>query len=117
MCCAGSGPRWPEGKLIRRCGTAPPIIAPGGPRRGRRICNIDLVPLPGYSPDFMPVEALWRWLREDVTYHHCHRHRRRSQPARRRFRDPLNQDPCAVADRLWVKDQLDPDEEKLRFSK
>jgi hypothetical protein len=18
------------------------------------------------------VEALWRWLREDVTYHHCH---------------------------------------------
>jgi hypothetical protein len=21
----------------------------------------------------MPVEALWRWLREDVTYHHCHR--------------------------------------------
>ena len=34
--------------------------------------NIDLVPLPGYSPDFMPVEALWRWLREDLTYHHCH---------------------------------------------
>jgi hypothetical protein len=20
----------------------------------------------------MPVEALWRWLREDVIYHHCH---------------------------------------------
>jgi len=20
----------------------------------------------------MPVEALWRWVREDVTYHHCH---------------------------------------------
>ena len=34
--------------------------------------NIALVPLPGYSPDLMPVEALWRWLREDVTYHHCH---------------------------------------------
>jgi hypothetical protein len=30
--------------------------------------QIELVPLPGYSPDFMPVEALWRWLREDVTY-------------------------------------------------
>jgi transposase len=29
------------------------------------------MPLPGYSPDPMPVEALWRWLREDVTYHHC----------------------------------------------
>lgn len=29
--------------------------------------GIKIVPLPGYSPDFMPVEALWRWLREDVT--------------------------------------------------
>jgi transposase len=29
------------------------------------------MPLPGYSPDLMPVEALWHWLREDVTYHHC----------------------------------------------
>ena len=34
--------------------------------------RIELMPLPGYSPDLMPVEALWRWLREDVTYHHCH---------------------------------------------
>ncbi len=34
------------------------------------LCNT--APLPGYSPDLMPVEALWRWLREDVTYHHCH---------------------------------------------
>src|SRR5215213_7947194 len=31
--------------------------------------EIELMPLPGYSPDLMPVEALWRWLREDVTYH------------------------------------------------
>ena len=23
----------------------------------------------------------------------------------------------AIADRLWVKDRLDPDEEKLRFSR
>ncbi len=29
----------------------------------------------------------------------------------------VNQDPCAVADRLWVKDHLNHDEEKLRFSK
>jgi transposase len=29
--------------------------------------GIALVGLPGYSPDLMPVEALWRWLREDVT--------------------------------------------------
>ena len=33
------------------------------------------------------------------------------------FETRLNQDPCAVADRLWVKDHLNPDEEKLRFSR
>ena len=77
--------------------------------------GITLAPLPGYSPDLMPVEALWRWLREDVTYHHCHA---TTDDLTRRvaaFQDQLNNDPCAVADRLWVKDHLDPAEEKLRF--
>ena len=40
-------------------------------REAARALNIPLMPLPGYSPDLMPVEALWRWLREDVTHHHC----------------------------------------------
>ncbi len=31
--------------------------------------GISLVRLPAYSPDFMPVEHLWHWLREEVTYH------------------------------------------------
>ena len=31
------------------------------------VLDIHLQPLPGYSPDFMPVEHLWQWLREDVT--------------------------------------------------
>lgn len=26
----------------------------------------ELEPLPGYSPDFMPVEELWRWFRSEV---------------------------------------------------
>ena len=89
---------------------------PGGARGGRRL-QIELVPLPSYSPDLMPVEALWRWLREDVTYHHCHR---TAEDLTRRvaaFEARLNADPCTVADRLWVKDQLDPEEEELRFSK
>lgn len=78
--------------------------------------GITLVPLPGYSPDLMPVEALWRWLREDITYHHCHA---TADDLTRRvaaFEAEVNQDPCALADRLWVKDQLNPEEEKLRFS-
>jgi hypothetical protein len=74
------------------------------------------VPLPGYSPDCMPVEALWRWLREDVTYHHCHPITEDLTRRVAAFEAHLNQDTYTLADRLWVKDHLDPDEEKLRFS-
>jgi transposase len=79
--------------------------------------NIHLQPLPSYSPDLMAVEPLWRWLREDVTYHHCHA---TADDLIRRvavFEADVNADPCIVADRLWVKDHLNPQEEKLRFSK
>ncbi|MBV8703439.1 MAG: IS630 family transposase [Acetobacteraceae bacterium] len=79
--------------------------------------GITLLPLPGYSPDLMPVEALWRWLREDVTCHHCHA---TADDLTRRvaaFEAQVNQHPYAITDRLWVKDRLDPEEEKLRFSK
>jgi transposase len=85
-------------------------------REVARTLDITLMPLPGYSPDLMPVEALWRWLREDVTYHHCHAS---AQDLTRRVADfeaRLNQEPFVIADRLWVKDHLNPDEEKLRFS-
>jgi transposase len=105
---------WPDRRLI--------VLWDGAPyHRANAVgevasaLRIDLVPLPGYSPDLMPVEALWRWLREDVTYHHCHAS---AQDLMRRvgaFEAEVNQDPCALADRLWVKDHLDPDEEKLRF--
>ena len=78
--------------------------------------GIELRPLPSYSPDLMPVEALWRWLREDVTYHHCHASAEDLTRRAADFEARINQDPCALADRLWVKDCLDPEEEKLRFS-
>jgi transposase len=79
--------------------------------------GITLVPLPGYSPDLMPVEALWRWLREDVTYHHCHATAEDLTQRIVAFEAQANQEPCIVADRLWVKDHLDPKQEKLRFPK
>jgi transposase len=85
-------------------------------REAATALNITLMPLPGYSPDLMPVEALWRWLREDVTYHHGHAS---AEDLTRRVADfeaRLNREPFVIADRLWVKDCLDPDEEKLRFS-
>src|SRR3954462_12186462 len=86
-------------------------------REAATALNITLMPLPGYSPDLMPVEELWPWLREDVTDHHCHAS---ADDLTRRVADfeaRLNREPFIIADRLWVKDRLDPDEEKLRFSK
>src|ERR671917_427078 len=78
--------------------------------------GIELIRLPGYSPDLMPVEALWRWLREDVTYHRCHASRDDLTRRIAAFQARVNQEPFVLADRLWVKDRPDPEEEKLRFS-
>jgi len=104
---------WPDRKLVVVRDGAPYHRA-GAVREAAAALRIELVPLPGYSPDLMPVEALWRWLREDVSYHHCHATAddlgRRVAASEAR----LNRDPCAVADRLRAKDRLDPDEEKLR---
>ncbi len=33
--------------------------------------NLRLVPLPAYSPDFNPDEAIWDWAREEVTANTC----------------------------------------------
>src|SRR3954465_1940406 len=81
-----------------------------------RTLDITLMPLPGYSPDLMPVEALWRWLREGVTYPHCHASAEDLTRRTADFEARINQDPCALADRLWGKHCLDREEEKLRFS-
>jgi hypothetical protein len=86
-------------------------------REAASALDIPLMPLPGYSPDLMPVEALWRWLREDVTYQHCHASPEDLTRRVGAFEARLNQTPCAVADRLWVKEKLNAEEEKLRFSK
>ena len=72
--------------------------------------------LPAYSPDFMPVEALWRWLREDVTYNHCHDTCQELIERVAAFEQRINKDLYVLADRLWVKDELDPEEEALRLA-
>jgi transposase len=86
-------------------------------REAAAALNITLMPLPSYSPDLMPVEALWRWLREDVTAHHCHADAADLSRRVAAFEARVNREPYVVADRLWVKDRLDPEEEKLRFPK
>lgn len=76
--------------------------------------QFQLHPLPAYSPDFMPVEALWRWLRQEVTANHCHQTRGELCERVAAFAQKINADPCALADRLWVKDELVLEEEERR---
>jgi transposase len=85
-------------------------------RDAAQTLNIELQPLPAYSPDFMPVEHLWHWLREDLTYHTCYDTTAELIAQVERFQARLNDDPEALSQRLWVSTQLDPEIEKLRFS-
>mgnify|MGYP006287199355 FL=1 len=85
-------------------------------REAAQTLDIGLVRLPAYSPDFMPVEHLWHWLREDVTYHTCYDQKADLIAQVDRFQARINADPITLADRLWVKSHLDPTEEKLRVS-
>ena len=64
----------------------------------------------------MPVGHLWQWLREDVTYHICHRTRTEWIERVGDFARRINDDPIAIADRLWVTTHLEPNVEKLRVS-
>lgn len=81
-----------------------------------QMAEIGLEPLPAYSPDFMPVEHLWHWLREEVTYHTCYDKTADLIAQVQLFQQRINADSLAVADRLWVTTHLKPEEEKLRVS-
>jgi transposase len=81
-----------------------------------KILKVNLQPLPAYSPDFMPVEHLWQWFREDLTYHTCYENQSDLIQQVQLFQQRLNQTPLDIADRLWVKSHLNPEEEKLRVS-
>ena len=78
--------------------------------------GMTVVALPGYSPDLNPIEGLWKWMREEVTQHHCHDTLRDLFDACKRFIDEINRDPLAVVRRLWPRFDLDPEVEKLGFS-
>lgn len=85
-------------------------------QQSAEILEITLQPLPAYSPDFMPVEHLWHWLREEVTYHVCYDKKADLIAQVDNFVTRINATPNAVADRLWVQNHLDPEIEKLRIS-
>jgi transposase len=85
--------------------------------RAAQALNIKIQPLPAYSPDFMPVEHLWQWLREDITYHTCYDQKSKLIAQVQEFEQSINKTPIVIAARLWAKTSLNSDEEKLRFSK
>ena len=78
--------------------------------------GLSLLPLPAYSPDLNPIEGLWKWMREDLTQHHCFKYLYQLEFACHAFIDRINLDPLAIISRLWPKFSLDPDYEKLLFS-
>lgn len=115
---------FPDKKMTVLKDTAPHIVWDGAPyhraklvREAASALDIGLQPLPAYSPDFMPVEHLWQWLRSDLTYHICYDSQHELIDAVNNFQNQINTDPISVSDRLWVKKHLEPEEEKLRFSK
>jgi transposase-like protein len=67
----------PDGVTFQHTGGLTPLIVliEDGASYHRAVAVVDraeelaitLLPLPSDSPDFMPVEVLWRWLREDAT--------------------------------------------------
>ena len=78
--------------------------------------QIELQLLPAYSPDFMPVEHLWAWLREDVTDHTSYETKEQRISQVKLFQQRINESSTNIADQLWTKTALNTDEEKLRFS-
>ena len=75
--------------------------------------KIELVPLPGYSPDLNAIEGLWDWMRDEVTRGHYHASLSELEAACQKFIALINQDPTALVDRLWPKFELDPQDELL----
>jgi transposase len=73
--------------------------------------GIELVFLPGYSPDLNPIERLWDWMRDEVTRCHCHASLKALRVACLGFIAGINACPVTIVDRLWPKFELDPEHE------
>ena len=81
-------------------------------KEAAKVLDINLEPLPAYSPNFMPVE----WLRENVTYHTCCEHKAELIDNVKWFDSQINNIPLPIAHSLWVKTYFNLEEEKLQFS-
>jgi transposase len=104
------------GRLVLIWDNAPCHVAEVVKAEAARL-GIEVVNLPGYSPDLNPIERLWDGMREEVARGSCHGGAARLCDACRAFIERINRDPIARIDRLWPEFELDPEfEEKLRVS-
>ncbi len=78
--------------------------------------GLQLIPLPSYSPDLNPIEGLWKWMREDLTQHHCYSYLYQLERACLDFITRINLNPEAIITRLWPKFELDPSYENVLLS-
>jgi transposase len=78
--------------------------------------GMELMALPGYSPDLNPIEGLWKWMRTEVTQLYCHASLHELFQDCLAFIQRINRTPEQVIARLWPKFDLDPDFEKFAFS-
>jgi transposase len=105
-----------KGRLVLIWDNAPCHVAQVVRAEAARL-GIEVVNLPGYSPDLNPIERLWDWMREEVSRGFCHASVPDLIDACQVFIDRINCDPVAVIDRLWPKFELDPEfEAKLLVS-
>jgi transposase len=103
-----------KGRLVLIWDNAPCHVAKVVKEEAVRL-GLEVINLPGYSPDLNPIERLWDWMREDVTRGFCHPSVPELVKACQAFIDRVNRDPAALVDRLWPKFELDPEfEAKLR---
>jgi transposase len=70
--------------------------------------GLELVQLPGYSPDLNPIEGLWNWMRGEVTQHHCYKSVRVLVDACKEFIELINKNIEEIVNRLWPKFERDP---------
>jgi transposase len=106
-----------KGRLVLIWDNAPCPVARVVKAEAARL-GIELVYLPGYSPDLNPIERLWDWMRQEVTRGFCHGSVAQLIEACQAFIARINRDPMALIDRLWPKFELDPEfEDKLQVPK
>lgn len=108
---------------VRKQGRRLVVIWDGAPwhraksvRQAGADLDIELMALPGYSPDLNPIEGLWKWMRKEVTQLCCHPNLKALFDACKAFVETINKNPLDLVNRLWPKFELDPEEEKLGFS-